>query len=502
MRKQMLFIFLSTLLLSALLLTGCGSDQNTVSENAIPEESTAGHIAPISDPLVIEADYKLSSDPMDYLSIADGTDISQIQLHFEEVNSLRNGEYPASASYGEERVEFTIQIEDTIPPRMKIRNNLQAFSPYEIIYCKDLVVAYDISDIDTLGFSPGNSQECHFEEPGEYEVEIQAKDYNGNISSTPLTITIEEPVPFPNPEATKQIQKDNSLPQVFKDYLLGNKTAVIGEDVDFENIYAYPFSVSPILSGQSASLEDMYSMIKAGEKYDWYSLISIEYGILDCGMDGKPDLALWYIFSDGSDQVELTTIIHEENGELTLSYAYEDWHRSHKVLYQDGYVISIGYGGLAVAFGYDIFDASGKLQDIYYCHTYAWRHTSDEDGILKYIDPDGLAKQDYLNPDKIEKPTMDDFHEILREVEVNEYFIGDQTYLGTIPESDPDSDYRSLSYYLSLCEKHGVSFCTQEEIEHLIAEHMDSLGFADWGIPKEFNHDVEAVEWKLLFKDE
>lgn len=504
MRKHMLFIFLSTLL-SALLLTGCGSDQNTVSENAIPEESTAGHIAPISDLLVIEACEELSADPSDYLLIADGTDISKIQLHFEEVDSLRNGDYPVSASYGEEIVEFTIQIEDTIPPVITLKENIPAFSPYEDIYSRDLAEAYDISDVDVFSpyFVPTQDKWSHslyFEEPGEYQVEIQAGDMNGNKSTMTLTVTVRELDPILDPEMVEQIQKDDALSPALKDYLLGNAAAVIGKDVDFENIQGEPFTNSPIPSGQSATIQDMCDMIKAGHESRDYNLFNINYAILDCGMDGTPDLAVRYCFGAPRYARFMVTIIHEENGVLTLSYAHEDGERSWYELYRDGY---FRYGGSGGAdnhyFHYAIFDKSGNLKDIYDCHA------TLGSGGLEYIDPDGLITQEfYAFYEGREHPWIyeEDYEEMIGDLEVDEYTIGGKTYWSTYPESDPeDTSHKSLPYYLSLCEEHGTSFYTYEEIDRLVKERMASLGFSDWKAYREHTEEDE-VEWLLLLGNE
>ena len=504
MRKQLLFIFLSTLLLSTLLLTGCGSDQNTVSENAIPEESTAGHIAPISDLLVIEACEELSSDPSDYLLIADGTDISKIQLHFEEVNSIRNGEYPVNVSYGEESVEFTIQIEDTIPPVITLKENIPTFSPYERIDDCALAEIDDISGVLHSTLEPKEGSVCRFEEPGEYEVEIQATDMNGNKNTMTLTVTVRELEPILDPEMVEQIQKDDALSPALKDYLLGNAAAVIGKDVDFENIYREPFSTSPIPSGQSATIQDICDMIKAGDnRYSHpqaYYLLNIKYGILDCGMDGTPDLAVQYYFTTPSLGTHMTTIIHEENGKLTLNCAEESGYRSGSILYRDGYFISYGASGADVH-GLDcsILNKSGRLQEIYSYIVYT-RGTE-----LQYIDPDDLAKQDYFGYEEGGKPSYteeEDFKEMLIKLGIYEYTIGDKTYLYTYPESDPDdTDHKSLPYYLSLCEKHGASICTGEEIDKLITDHMASLGFSDWKAPGEYTEEDE-VEWQLLLGNE
>lgn len=500
MKKRI--VFTSVLLLSALLLTGCGSDQNTVSGDTIPEESTAGHIAPISDLLVIEACEELSADPSDYLLIPEGTDVSKIQLHFEEVNSIRNGEYPVSASYGEESVEFTIQIEDTIPPVITLKENIPTYSPYENIDDRDLAEIDDISGILNSILEPREGYVCQFEEPGEYQVEIQATDMNGNKSTMTLTVTVRELEPILDPEMVEQIQNDDALSPALKDYLLGNAAAVIGKDVDFENIYPYPFSTSPIPSGQSATIQDMCDMIKAGREY-WgnYYLSSIKYAILDCGMDGSPDLALQYIFIDGPrDDAHMTTIIHEENGELTLSYADEDWARDHSLLYRDGYFIDFGAAGADVhVLDCSILNKSGRLQEIYSYIVYT-RGTE-----LQYIDPDDLAKQDYFGYEEGGEPSYteeEDFKEMLIKLGIYEYTIGDKTYLYTYPESDPDdTDHKSLPYYLSLCEKHGASICTGEEIDKLITGHMASLGFSDWKAPGEYTEEDE-VEWLLLLGNE
>lgn len=369
MKHQKTFMQPFTLLLLwALLLTGCGLDEDaSVKENETGNADYEGiqeeewDIAPISDPLVIEAEETLPPHPHKYLNIKEGISDTKVELHFDEVDPTRCGEYPASASYEGQTIEFTIRIVDTTPPQIMEKEDIPVFSTDDTISCEDLVEIKDISEVDAAfedGFPTLTLQAA-----GNYAITIEASDAYGNTSTESVHIIVKLSSTDPSPETVTQIQNDDSLSQAFKDYLLGEKTALIGQDVAFSSY----FFASPIAAGQSASIQDIYAMIENGVGADNY-LTDVTYGLIDCGMDGKPELVVEYIYSVGPSLEIMTTVLYEKDDALVMTFENEYTYlsRSSSELYADGCFITDSTGGATFNINtYGILDATGRLKEIY-----------------------------------------------------------------------------------------------------------------------------------------
>lgn len=488
--RTILFIFI----LISFLFTDCGSDQNASGEET--GAATEGLIAPISTTLNVEACEALSLDPAEYLIIDDSVDPSMIELHFDSVDPAICGKYLVWASYEGKAVYFNVQIVDTTAPVIIVKENIPVFSTHAYIRCEDLAEAKDVTDTHMSFDSDGISWYFSPDEPGDYTLKIVARDSSGNISETTVTITVEDLSITLDSSTESRIKNDDTLPKIFKDFLLGEATAVIGEDIDFENIYAFSFS-SPIPSGQAGTLQDMMQMIDNGGSHGGYFLTTVKYGILDCGMDGNPDLALQFIFGVGNiDTCVMTTVLHEENGILTMNFANQDWSRSWSVLYQDGYYIDGGSGGAATEiFCYYVLDKSGRTQLLYEC-TDHWD---------SYISLTGgaQAKLDYFDYESEDEFTMADqekLQNILKYVVSCDYTVGENTYNSyCISPKASDEEKESISNYISLCEENGARFYSIEDIKKAIDKRAASLGFSDWNIDHE---EAGEVDFHILFESQ
>ena len=489
MKDQKTFMQSFTLLLLwALLLTGCGSTEEAA-EQATPEV----HITPYSRPLYIDACEELSTDPSDYLLINTKTDISKIELYLDEVDPTRFGEYPAVAVYEDERVEFTIHITDRTAPKIIIKDNIPLFSVNDAISCEDLVEVQDMSEV-SLSFID-NSTPFIPEKCGRYTLSIEATDAHGNKSQEELDVYVRLAQTDPTAETVEQIKNDNRLSPALKGYLLGQETAVIGADVNFDRF------ASPIASGQSATIQDMYNMIESGDPFvirgNHHTLLTeVSYGLLDCGMDGKFELAIRYDYLNHS-QTGMIAVICEDQGTLTLSFVGYDTYRYYSFLRTDGCYFTDNSGGASDHFNtYDILDATGRAKNIYELHTTFWfgRHST--------IDPERLAMRDYFGYDSVDEITEEDekiIDDLIDPLGLEIYTMGTETYLNCYPKSDPDADDKlSLPYYLSLCEKNGVVFYSDEEIAALIDKRISDLGFRKWT----GDHPHEYIELEHLIGDE
>ncbi|MCH5280769.1 MAG: hypothetical protein J1E61_04810 [Lachnospiraceae bacterium] len=439
----------------------------------------------------LEAGEELSWDPNDYLYIREGTDLSKILLHFDQVDPLVCEKYQVSASYEEERVEFSIRVWDRTPPEIILKEDIPVYYPYQIIKCSDLAEASDVSDA-TIEIDFDETYPYPPREPGEYELTLVATDSYKNETRMKVTIPIEPLVLSLDPAVAEKIRTDDALPQSFKDFFFGSDNAVIGENLDFNDMWAFGFD-DPLLPGQTFSLQDMCDMIDNGGST--YHMIGVKYGVLDCGMDGKPDLALLFTFQEGPrDIVDMTTVLHEEDGILTMNFAGQAWHRSWTELYQDGFYEDGGAGGAGTHhYRYGVLNASGSLIKIYDC-------TADIGfGGFENIKGMSQARLDYFGYEKWDEHTSKDWDKLMDitgNMEVDTFTIQGQTYLSCYfdPEADP-KELEELKYLLSLCEKNGGVLYSNEEIERIITKRMDTLGVSAWNRERT---EEDLVVWNPL----
>ena len=479
-------------LLPALLFTGCGSKTATENTGSPLEEleSLEDLLVPIKTTIDVEACETLSLDPAEYLIMDEAIDPAKVELHFDSVDPAVCGRYLVWASYEGKAVYFNVQIVDTTAPEIIVKENIPVFSTHAYIRCEDLAEAKDATDAHMSFDADGISWYFSPDKPGEYTLKIVAKDSSDNRNETTVTITVEELAIALDPAAKAQITNDDTLPQIIKDYLLENDTAVIGKDVDFENIHTFSFS-SPIPSGQSGTLQDMIQMINSSSHQDYF-LTTIKYGILDCGMDKKPDLALQFIFKVGNiDTCVMTTVLHEENGVLTMNFADQDWSRSWSVLYQDGYYASGGSGGASTHYySYFVLDKSGRAQSLYACEVEGYGYTKLIHGGDPHLDYFG-----YESADEFTFEDQEELNDLLIGVGACDYTIGKETYNAYSIDSEV-SDKEGILHYISLCEENGARFYSVEEIRNLIDKRAASLGFPDWNTGHE---EADEVEFHTLF---
>ena len=478
MKKQMVFKCLSTFLLSALLFTGCGSkaDRENTGSPLEELESLEDHIKLIKDNFVVDLGRELSHDSTDYLYVSENTDISQIELDFSFVDTGTCGKYQASAAYKDEQVYFTIEVMDLTAPKITAKSDHLVIPVSTKVDCNDLVEVEDLSPFE-LQFKDWKDPVHLFDFPGEYEYWVVATDAYGNWDSVKITITVEPWKLDYTPEIIGQISDNSSLSQAFRDYLLGNETAVIGEETDFTDSAVFSFG-TPLRSGQSASFGDMCDMITSGtsDNEPGY-LMWVGYGLLDCGMDGKPELAVCYRYFNAkrSSGKYLITILRKENNTLVMTYAYQTVDEN-PYLYKDGYLHYITPNDYLYCCGY--LDASGMLRYIY------TRHHILHSDVLEY-----LGEVD------------EDLQKLIKEcVNIELYSLGDETYscywINDYYASDEQQE--ELSAYLSSYSENGIKLYSEEEIDRLITRHVTSLGLKK---PVDRTEDDE-VEWYILLSNQ
>ncbi|MCM1183358.1 MAG: hypothetical protein NC337_08295 [Roseburia sp.] len=205
--------------------------------------------------------------------------------------------------------------------------------------------------------------------------------------------------------------------------------------------------------------------------YEWgadQGIGRVEYAYLDCGGDGKQELAVKVSGLTPSDYMNWTMLIVREGDSLFLRQTIEAWARSHTTLYEHGYLAYEGSGGAAYyCLGETFIDAKGALLPVWYADC-EWHVRPYAEAFEEMRDKEGYVE--------------------LQECVCT---IGDKEY--TVFEEDgEDVSEEQWKRFYALCGLEYGSGCTREEVEARIKERRSALG-----IPDEWAQERE-LQWQSL----
>ncbi len=201
---------------------------------------------------------------------------------------------------------------------------------------------------------------------------------------------------------------------------------------------------------------------------EWQWLRMVRYAYLDCGADGKRELAIQYRDGETIDDMRATFIVVYEDGELYLRHAYESWSRYNVYLSYYGYLDAYGSGGAYNSSHSEaVLDKDGREQFLY--ELYYDGESTD------HVEED-LGEHIFS-----EEPAM--FCHMV-------YSIGEDVY--TRLESDEDVDERKWQQFYELYEEKNGRLYTGEEIQGLIGKRKGELGIRDIQLSE------DEPEWMML----
>ena len=143
----------------------------------------------------------------------------------------------------------------------------------------------------------------------------------------------------------------------FTSYLNNETKAVCNEYTIYGSGTDY---IECMHEGDRFTLEELIDSLNTNP-----STLSVQYTYLDCGVDGKPELALKItgldIYSEGDDSYAFY-VFYDNGTELELAFCNAYWARSGMNIYQYGYLTEYGSGGAALHY-YDeyLLDGRGDL---------------------------------------------------------------------------------------------------------------------------------------------
>ena len=160
------------------------------------------------------------------------------------------------------------------------------------------------------------------------------------------------------------IRVNEEMPQLYRDFLEGRGSLTVADL--FLADYGYS-GIQDVVAGTEYTLAELVDYLTKetyqeifDREYEW----DLHYKLLDCGGDGKEELAvkLCNVGIDGPDGGDTTVMIMKEiDGTLYLCFAYDTWSRSDAILNYYGFCSSGGSGGAGLhVYSEYIVDGQGK----------------------------------------------------------------------------------------------------------------------------------------------
>lgn len=299
---------------------------------------------------------------------------------------------------------------------------------------------------------------------------------------------------LPKADSGDMFQNDTSVTKLFGEtqagaevaayeaFLTGKRTAKIAN-----NCYTDISYIGGTITDSTAreekdglSLTQLYERIsdEIVENRSEGSIGRMEYALIDCGGDGKKQLALRaygvniYAPDDDSD---LTMVFDYQDGTVSMIYAVDSWARSENALYKNGYVLGGGSGGASCHYVWEgLIGADGVYHKTYDCHTETGQGLYGMSSCYEVWD----------------SGDNDGFPAEFCEYEVN----GETVYSYYILDSVTDAGRKIVMDYIKDNEaRMGIRFLTSDEAWARVEKNRRALGVTQ-GMDAEEN----KIVWKTI----
>lgn len=270
----------------------------------------------------------------------------------------------------------------------------------------------------------------------------------------------------------------------YEEFLRGKRRAVIADDIYTDTHYRGTFlSNTEYLTGRQEddfSLNDLLDEILNDmiEDWGWDEITEVQYALIDCGNDGKKQLALraYGLAVEGAeDDSDLTMVFDYQDGKVAMIYAADTWSKWGNILCKSGYIFGGSHDGANSHYAWEgIIGADGIYRLNYECY---FRCDEELDGMSCYED------------------IWDASSEPWSAIEFLEYTINDILHYAyyLTPDRVTDEERETILAYIRDNEKSmGVRFLTDDEVWKLVEKNRERLKITD-GMSK------NKIEWRALF---
>ena len=289
----------------------------------------------------------------------------------------------------------------------------------------------------------------------------------------------------PSAESAESTQetgvKSQEQKELFKIFL-GNKAKL---EIDAGNDFGTYISLKD-LAGKEFDLEGLTNeLLKlAAPESQNVKFDRIRYSYIDCGYDGKAELALEFTFESDESWTE-TILVREENGKLKTFYSTDGWSRSKVFITDGGYIKQDGSGGAGVHYYSKSFlDADGGYHFIYSDTSSdgVFYNGFDYKGTFYELSSDNpLPKElSFLAFDFDEDQETDSVYTYLLSTEKTrpEDKYGYTSYYYAIPQNEP-SIYDKGDPIRDFFDELDVEVVSLKDIEDMIAKSEKEAGLTD-----------------------
>ncbi|MBO5341368.1 MAG: hypothetical protein J6A73_01645 [Lachnospiraceae bacterium] len=217
-----------------------------------------------------------------------------------------------------------------------------------------------------------------------------------------------------------------------------------------------------------------------GGFFDINIATTIKWAYIDCGNDGKTELALRVDKESGMDEYELTYFIKYMNGRLYVCYAKDAWSRSRTTLCKDGCIVNEGSSGADYSSGEVYYlNANMGVEEVY-----AWYISSQVK--TRHFGEDAVGQQILqVSGEWHDANEPDDIH-YRDNVSYCVYRVDNQLYYIRYKHND-DANIASM---FEAFDEAGIPFYSEEEVADLIVERRLALGLDAQVEEKEVNWNI------------
>lgn len=271
--------------------------------------------------------------------------------------------------------------------------------------------------------------------------------------------------------------------KAYEEFLRGERQAVIADYIYTDTGYRGTFLTDEGFTGRQEDVfffRDLVDGIQHEmlEDYVRNTVGEVQYALIDCGNDGKKQLALRAcelgIYSPRDDS-SLTMVFDYKDGNVVIIYAVDTWARRYNEVYKNGYAYGYGSGGAYCHYAWEgIIGADGIYRKSYECHM--------ENG-------EGLAGMSHYGDNR--NPGEDwSFN-----VDFYEYTINDEMFYAYCIADDATDEEREiiLDYIGENEELKGVSFLTDDEAWELVEKNRKQIK-----ITEETDSEENKIDWRTL----
>lgn len=256
-------------------------------------------------------------------------------------------------------------------------------------------------------------------------------------------------------------------------------------------------------SDEELLMDDFIKKFGEGASTYWgdeFKLGDVKYAYIDCGADGKPDLALLIqnstIFDGEYDDI---FIISEVDSKLELCYQFEYGYRSNGSINEFGYINYSGSDGAAAHYyEYDYVNGNGEASFLYSVEEYYGifnMYVPDLDiDMFELADDLGISEKIYIEQYDFDGRGKDsdlvdfDYGAYVRSLNYT-YKAMDEEYNVV----DDESIFEEESVYKTFWDQIGLPFNTQDEIDEMLWERLASKG-----VTSKIVEGKEVTEWTLV----